>query len=182
MLGGGCTQEMLADIYLSANNSALAYPALVLMAAARYYMNRASAALVDKGVEPITVCTTKALATSWAELWAVCAVGVAHFVSGGERSRPSSSSPPPRHRPRHRPRTLLALRAIPLGQLEVLECGWLNQLLPPPPPPPALLCRGRVLRAPSPFLGGGGSVLPLLRRGAAAGGVRCLGARQRHVA
>jgi hypothetical protein len=100
MLGGGCTQEMLADIYLSANNSALAYPALVLMAAARYYMNRASAALVDKGVEPITVCTTKALATSWAELWAVCAVGVAHFVSGGERSRPSSSSSPPRHRPR----------------------------------------------------------------------------------
>ena len=76
-------REMLADIFLSANNWPLAYPTMLLMGGARYYANRASAKLVDRGVEAIPVCATKAIASSWAELWAVSAVGAAHLVSSG---------------------------------------------------------------------------------------------------
>ena len=49
LIAARAQREMLADIYLSANNWPLAYPAMLLMAGGRYYMNRASAKLVDKG-------------------------------------------------------------------------------------------------------------------------------------
>ncbi len=76
-------REMLADVYTSPAASVLAYPAVLMIGASRYYTSRAAAKLVDKGVEPIPTAATKGIASGWAELWAVGAVGAAHLVSAG---------------------------------------------------------------------------------------------------
>ena len=76
-------REMLADIYVSPAAHVLAYPAVLAIGASRYYTSRAAAKLVDKGVEPIPNAATKGIASGWAELWAVGAVGAAHLVSAG---------------------------------------------------------------------------------------------------
>ncbi len=76
-------REMLADVYTSPAASVLAYPAVLAIGASRYYTSRAAAKLVDKGVEPIPTAATKGIASGWAELWAVGAVGAAHLVSAG---------------------------------------------------------------------------------------------------
>jgi len=76
-------REMLADVYLSPTSSILAYPAVLMIGGSRYYTSRAAAKLVDKGVEAIPTAATKGIASGWAELWAVGAVGAAHLVSAG---------------------------------------------------------------------------------------------------
>ena len=76
-------REMMADIYVSPAAHVLAYPAVLAIGASRYYTSRAAAKLVDKGVEPIPNAATKGIASGWAEIWAVGAVGAAHLVSAG---------------------------------------------------------------------------------------------------
>ena len=76
-------REMLADVYLSPSSSMLAFPAVLAIAGARYYNARTAAMLVDKGSTTIPVAATKAIASGWAELWAVGAVVAAHLVSAG---------------------------------------------------------------------------------------------------